>query len=88
MSWSSAFLAHRLERSEQILEALSAGPATIVELVPRLYAEVSKRLWRGAAASMYAHLLHLHELGLVEPDDGEPDDGEPLRRASRIRRRP
>ncbi len=77
-----AFLAHRLERSEQILEALSAGPATIAELVPRLYAEISKRLWRGAAASMYAHLLHLHELGMVEGDDGESP-----RRTSRFRRR-
>ncbi len=76
-----AFLAHRAERSEQILDALAAGPATIVELVPRLYGEVSKRLWRGAAGSMYAHLIQLHELGLIEVDDGGP-----LRRTSRIRR--
>jgi glyoxylase-like metal-dependent hydrolase (beta-lactamase superfamily II) len=78
----SAFLAHRVERSEQILAALAGGPATIAGLVPRLYAEVSKKLWRGAAASMYAHLLHLHELGLVETEDGDS-----LRRTSRFRRR-
>jgi glyoxylase-like metal-dependent hydrolase (beta-lactamase superfamily II) len=77
-----AFLAHRRERSDQILDALAAGPATIAELVPRLYADVSKRLWRGAASSMYAHLLHLEEAGMVEADDGSP-----LRRSSRIRRR-
>ena len=65
-----AFLAHRRERSDQVLDALAAGPATIVELVPRLYADVSKRLWRGAAASMYAHVLYLHELGLVDALDG------------------
>jgi glyoxylase-like metal-dependent hydrolase (beta-lactamase superfamily II) len=65
-----AFLAHRRERSDQVLDALGAGPATIVELVPRLYADVSKRLWRGAAGSMYAHALHLHELGLVDTLDG------------------
>jgi glyoxylase-like metal-dependent hydrolase (beta-lactamase superfamily II) len=65
-----AFLAHRRERSEQILDALAAGPATIVELVPRLYADVSKRLWRGAAASIYAHVLYLHERGLVDAQDG------------------
>jgi glyoxylase-like metal-dependent hydrolase (beta-lactamase superfamily II) len=77
-----ALLAHRLERSDQILEALAAGPATIAELVPRLYGDVSKRLWRGAAASVYAHLLHLHELAMVEVEDGGS-----LRRTSRIRRR-
>jgi glyoxylase-like metal-dependent hydrolase (beta-lactamase superfamily II) len=77
-----AFLAHRLERSEQILAALAAGPATIAEMVPRLYADVSKRLWRGAAASVYAHLLHLYELGEVEVEDGAA-----LRRTSRVRLR-
>jgi glyoxylase-like metal-dependent hydrolase (beta-lactamase superfamily II) len=76
----AAFLAHRRERSDQILEALAAGPATIAELVPTLYADVSKRLWRGAASSMYAHLLHLHELGIVEVEDGGS-----LRRTSRFR---
>jgi glyoxylase-like metal-dependent hydrolase (beta-lactamase superfamily II) len=76
-----AFLAHRRERSDQILAALASGPATIAEMVPRLYADVSKRLWRGAAASVYAHLLYLHELGMVEVEDGES-----LRRTSRVRR--
>ena len=65
-----ALLAHRRERSDQVLDALGAGPATIVELVPRLYADVSKRLWRGAAGSMYAHVLYLHALGLVDALDG------------------
>src|SRR5207249_2660995 len=56
-----AYLAHRHERSEQILAALDAGPATIAELVPRIYAETTKKLWRAAAGSTYAHLLHLRE---------------------------
>ena len=77
-----AFLAHRRERSDQILAALAGGPATIAELVPRLYADVTKRLWRGAAASVYAHLLYLHELEMVKVEDGES-----LRRTSRVRRR-
>jgi glyoxylase-like metal-dependent hydrolase (beta-lactamase superfamily II) len=77
-----AFLAHRRERSAQILDALAAGPATIVELVPRIYADVSKRLWRGAAGSMYAHVIQLHDLGQIEVENGGP-----LRRTSRIRRR-
>jgi len=77
-----AFLAHRRERTEQLLDALAAGPATLAEIVPRLYADVSKKLWRGAASSMYAHALHLHELGEVEVEGGGP-----LRRTSRLRRR-
>ena len=55
------------------------GPATIVELVPRLYADVPKQVWLAAAASVYTHILQLHELGLVEAEDG------PLRRVSRVR---
>jgi glyoxylase-like metal-dependent hydrolase (beta-lactamase superfamily II) len=78
-----AYLAHRRQRSEQILAALDAGPATIAEIVPRLYAETSKKLWRAAAGSVYAHLLDLRELGEVEA----PDDP-PRRRSPWTRRRP
>jgi glyoxylase-like metal-dependent hydrolase (beta-lactamase superfamily II) len=76
-----AFVAHRRERSEQILDALGAGPATIAEMVPVIYADSRKQLWPAAASSVYAHLLHLCEVGLVETEDGSP-----LRRASRVRR--
>ncbi len=75
-----AFVAHRRERSEQILQLLAKQPATIAELVAQLYADVRKQLWLAAAASVYAHLLNLHDLGLVEPDDGPL-----LQRASRMR---
>jgi glyoxylase-like metal-dependent hydrolase (beta-lactamase superfamily II) len=61
-----AFLTHRNERSEQLLDALDAGPATIAELVPRVYALTNKKLWRGAAGSMYAQLLYLRDAGEVE----------------------
>jgi glyoxylase-like metal-dependent hydrolase (beta-lactamase superfamily II) len=75
-----ALLAHRRDRSEQILEALAAGPATIAELVPRLYADKPKKIWLAASSSVYAHLLQLHQARLVEVDDGPV-----LRRASRVR---
>jgi glyoxylase-like metal-dependent hydrolase (beta-lactamase superfamily II) len=74
-----AFLAHRRERSEQVLAVLQGGPATIVEIVPRLYADVSKKLWQGAGASIWAHVLALAAEGALEPVDG------PLTRASRLR---
>ena len=62
----AAFLAHREARTAQIMSLLEAGPATIAQLVPVVYAAVSKSLWRPAAASMYAHLLQLVEEGQVE----------------------
>jgi glyoxylase-like metal-dependent hydrolase (beta-lactamase superfamily II) len=67
----SAYLAHRLERSAQIIEALADGPATIPQLVPRIYADVAKTLWKPAAASMFAHLLALLDEGRIVTD-GEP----------------
>jgi glyoxylase-like metal-dependent hydrolase (beta-lactamase superfamily II) len=76
-----AYLDHRRERNEQILDAVAAGPTTIVEIVRDLYADVDKKLWLAAASSVYAHLLHLHAIGLVDTDDGLP-----LRRVSRVRR--
>ncbi len=68
-----AFLAHRSERLDQLRAGLADGPATLAELVPRIYAEVPKALWRPAAATSYAHLLHLLERGEVEVvSDGGP----------------
>lgn len=63
-----AFLAHRAERTEQLLLALADGPATLAQLVPRLYAPATpKTLWRAAAASLYAHVLDQIERGTVAP---------------------
>jgi glyoxylase-like metal-dependent hydrolase (beta-lactamase superfamily II) len=61
----AAYLAHREERTEQIVAALRTGPTTIAKLVPSIYESVSKGLWRPAAASMYAHMLQLVEDGRV-----------------------
>jgi glyoxylase-like metal-dependent hydrolase (beta-lactamase superfamily II) len=64
-----AYLTHRRERSAQVLGALGDGPATIAELVPRIYADVSKALWKPAASSMHAHLLALLDEGRVATDE-------------------
>ncbi|MGZ3376837.1 MAG: MBL fold metallo-hydrolase [Phenylobacterium sp.] len=61
-----AYFAHRQERMDQILLALSQGQATIGELVPRLYADVDSRLWPAAARSMLAAIIHLEHQGEVE----------------------
>jgi len=64
----AAYLAHRDERTAQILAVLAHGPASIAQLVPPIYASVAKTLWRPAAASMYAHLLQLILDGVVRTD--------------------
>ena len=66
-----AYLDHRAERSAQLLAALAVGPATLAELVPRLYAETPRTLWRAAAASLYAHVLDERDRGTVT-SDGPP----------------
>jgi glyoxylase-like metal-dependent hydrolase (beta-lactamase superfamily II) len=66
-----AYRAHRHERTEQLLAVLRRGPATLAEIVPQLYVDVPKTLWRAAAVSMYAHLLALLEQGRVATD-GDP----------------
>ena len=48
--------------------ALEKGPSSIKDLVPAMYADTDKRLWRAAAASVYAHLLALHRQNRVSPD--------------------
>lgn len=63
-----AYRAHRLDRTEQLLGVLREGPTTLAQIVPRLYVEVPKTLWRAAAVSMYAHLLALVDDGRVTVD--------------------
>jgi glyoxylase-like metal-dependent hydrolase (beta-lactamase superfamily II) len=67
-----AYLAHRQERTDQVVAALAAGPATIVEIVPHIYAGVAKTLWVPAAMSTYAHLLQLVAEGRVRVDGDRP----------------
>ncbi len=65
-----SFIAHRRSREDQIVAGLGEGPTTIKDLVPVMYADVDKRLWRAAANSVYSHLLALHREGRAEPADG------------------
>ena len=65
-----AYKAHRQDRTDQIVTALRDGPATVIELVPRIYADVAKTLWVPAAMSTHAHLLQLVGEGRVRVTDG------------------
>jgi glyoxylase-like metal-dependent hydrolase (beta-lactamase superfamily II) len=63
-----AYIEHRQERVDQILNALKAGPARIKDLVPRLYTDVDPRLWPAAARSMLAAMIHLVRKGAIATD--------------------
>lgn len=75
-----AYEAHRQERMDQITLALSQGPATIRELVPRLYADVDARLHPAAARSMLAAIIHMERGGEIEAG-GPPGIGTTYRLA-------
>lgn len=64
----AALLAHRHERDDQIMAELASGPATIAEMVPRMYAEVDPKLYPAAARSVLAHLIHMVGTERVKAD--------------------
>jgi glyoxylase-like metal-dependent hydrolase (beta-lactamase superfamily II) len=57
------YLAHRAMREAQIVDSLRAGPATVDQLVARLYADVPVGLHPMAARNVRAHLELLEEKG-------------------------
>lgn len=61
----AAYLAHRIERENQIVELLQRGPSTIHAMVEVLYANVHRELHKPARRSVMSHLLKLHAEGIV-----------------------
>ena len=59
------YIAHRLMRERQILEALADGLVTIPTMVERIYADVPQHLHRVAAQSVESHLKKLTREGRV-----------------------
>jgi len=66
------YLAHRLEREEQIVAELRAGERTVMDMVRSIYAEYPERLHRSAAQSVTSHLIKLEREGRVRHDGGDP----------------
>ncbi len=68
------YVAHRLERETQILDAvLGAGTTTIPAVVAALYPDLVDELVPRACQSVHAHLIKLRDEGKVAGDD---PDGE------------
>ena len=64
----AAYLAHRIDRENQVLACIRDGLDTIPVMVARMYAEVDKRLHPAAARSVEAHLIKLEREGRVMRD--------------------
>lgn len=57
------YIAHRLEREQQVIEALRAGPRTIPQLRAAIYPDLDSRLHGGAEVQLLAHLVKLVDEG-------------------------
>jgi glyoxylase-like metal-dependent hydrolase (beta-lactamase superfamily II) len=60
------YIAHRMEREQQILSALAAGAGTVGEVVEAVYTDVDPALHPVAVHSVAAHLVKLQLEGRVE----------------------
>lgn len=64
------YLAHRLQRHAEILEAIETGASTIEEVVEIVYADVDRSLHPLAARSVSAHLELLSDEGRIAWESG------------------
>ena len=64
------YIAHRLQREQQIIDALAAGAHTIPEMRRRIYSDLDPRLEKAAEVQIAAHLIKLQEEGRVDAREG------------------
>ena len=57
------YIAHRLERERQVLEALAAGARSLPAMRERIYPDLDPRLHAAAEIQLQAHLIKLEEEG-------------------------
>jgi glyoxylase-like metal-dependent hydrolase (beta-lactamase superfamily II) len=63
-----SLIAHRRERERQIARCLEQGVDRITDMVPRMYQGTASILYPAAARSVFAHMLHMLERGVVVCD--------------------
>ena len=68
----AAYLAHRIEREEQVLAKVRGGVGSVDAIVKVLYADVREELHKAAGRSVLAHLAKLVDDGVVAVGDGAP----------------
>jgi glyoxylase-like metal-dependent hydrolase (beta-lactamase superfamily II) len=60
------YIAHRLERERQVLDAIAAGATTVAEMRQRIYPDLDSRLYGAAEVQISAHLIKLREEGHIK----------------------
>jgi glyoxylase-like metal-dependent hydrolase (beta-lactamase superfamily II) len=68
------YIAHRLQREEEILATLRTGAASVGAVVEEVYAQVDSELYPLAKRSVVAHLRKLADEGTVRFSGSEWDD--------------
>lgn len=63
-----AFIDHRLEREQQIINCLEQGVTRIPDMVPLMYADIDEKMHKAAARSVLAAMLRLMDKGRVASD--------------------
>ncbi|MCU1227150.1 MAG: Metallo-beta-lactamase family protein [Acidobacteria bacterium] len=64
------YIAHRLERERQLIDALGDGAKSTAELRKQIYPQLDERLHRAAELQLTAHLVKLQQEGRVREDSG------------------
>ncbi len=67
-----SFIEHRQEREAQIVDCMERGVDRIREMVPTMYAGLPAFLHLAAARSVFAHVLHMMDRGVVRCEDEQP----------------
>ncbi len=60
------YIAHRLQREQQVLDAIAAGATTVAAMRARIYADLDPRLHRAAEVQLTAHLIKLIDEGRAD----------------------
>jgi glyoxylase-like metal-dependent hydrolase (beta-lactamase superfamily II) len=64
-----AYIGHRLMREQQILDVLGKGPASVEDIVRRVYQTLQPELGKAAAENVLAHLLKLRGEGRAREEE-------------------
>ena len=64
------YIAHRMQRERQVIDAIRAGARTIPEMRRRIYSDLDERLHGAAEVQIYAHLIKLQNEGRVDAREG------------------
>jgi glyoxylase-like metal-dependent hydrolase (beta-lactamase superfamily II) len=60
------YIAHRLQREQQVLDTIAAGAGTVPEMRKRIYPDLDERLHGAAEIQITAHLIKLVEEGRAD----------------------